>query len=347
MRWINLCSCWIQQIILWSKAVIRIWTSKREMDQRLNSEGQIWKNNGKNLNYNRESIWNWMQWRILNAKSQLCQHYNLHLGTGLHGSNTGGNNILEGRINKRRWSDAWAKSQQQIMTRLFSGMSWFDFICNIIWKVCHQIAYWDFFYNNYCLSFNNFYCKLSPFQRLGCILGIIFKFLSQIMFDILDFHKSVGKLNFILLIADWDHICIEFSQFFCKLSPIQRLLYNLGFNSVRIFRKISHGSKGMDLILIVRFFGCGLVVWDLFCNIFCLCLNKLFYKIGPKHINYGNIFWKQLHGIDGLIYKELLDFFVQNSKKGFDGYSSGSKKSYVINKVHSTTLNLFFLTLYI
>ena len=44
MRWINLCSCWIQQIILWSKAVIRIWTSNREMDQRLNSEGQIWKN---------------------------------------------------------------------------------------------------------------------------------------------------------------------------------------------------------------------------------------------------------------------------------------------------------------
>ncbi|KAL4580762.1 hypothetical protein LXL04_016964 [Taraxacum kok-saghyz] len=72
--------------------------------------------------------------------------------------------LLEWRINKRWWHNVRSTSQLQQMTQVFSGKCCFVFICSLIWKLCYWVDCWDHFCKIYCLSSNNFYCKIGPIQ---------------------------------------------------------------------------------------------------------------------------------------------------------------------------------------
>ena len=133
-------------------------------------QGQLWNKNENDLLFGADNrrkfqdgqfgfLWDWGEcyqkvWSINGWKCQKIskRQQGLKIINKMH----------EWRSNNRRWSKVWSKSQQQLMSRFISGMRFFGFICNIIWKYCNRIACWDLFCKNYCLSLNNFSCKNDP-----------------------------------------------------------------------------------------------------------------------------------------------------------------------------------------
>ena len=67
------------------------------------------------------------------------------------------------------------------------------------------------------------------------------------MYGFVAFQKKVGFLSFILLTTDWDLNCNEFSQIFCKFSPLWSIDQSIDLFGIIILNQVFYETGSVLL----------------------------------------------------------------------------------------------------